>query len=99
MAFPFTFSNQTNPDIKRVAFLTLSVVFIFFFIDEGYYDLRWMASIGNWIVFIIYLLILFPLQWGLTWALMRIDVLTHSPKATFIVAILVNMVLLGFLFI
>jgi hypothetical protein len=27
-----------------------------FFIDEGYYDFRWMSSLGNWIVFFIYLL-------------------------------------------
>jgi hypothetical protein len=25
-----------------------------FFIDEGYYDFRWMKSVGNWIVFVVY---------------------------------------------
>ena len=25
-----------------------------FYIDEGYYDFRWMKSIGNWIMFVIY---------------------------------------------
>lgn len=30
------------------------VTFFLFFIDEGYYDLRWMKSVGNWIMFFIY---------------------------------------------
>ena len=25
-----------------------------FFIDEGYYDFRWMKDLGNWFVFVIY---------------------------------------------
>jgi len=30
------------------------IVQILFFIDEGYYDFRWMKSFGNWIVFVMY---------------------------------------------
>lgn len=25
-----------------------------FYIDEGYYNFRWMNSVGNWVVFIVY---------------------------------------------
>lgn len=32
-----------------------------FFIDEGFYDFRWMMSWGNWVIFAIYFLILFGL--------------------------------------
>lgn len=34
-----------------------------FYIDEGYYDFRWMKSSGNWIVFSIYFAALFLAQW------------------------------------
>ncbi len=33
-----------------------------FFIDEGWYDLRWMKQPGNWLVFALYLGILFGSQ-------------------------------------
>jgi hypothetical protein len=42
---------------------TLVVVNALFFIDEGYYDFRWMLQAGNWIVFVLYMVILFPVQW------------------------------------
>ena len=32
----------------------LSMTFILFFIDEGYYDLRWMLDGVNWIAFLLY---------------------------------------------
>lgn len=25
-----------------------------FYVDEGYYDFRWMKNVGNWIAFLIY---------------------------------------------
>lgn len=28
---------------------------ILFFIDEGFYDFRWMTNAGNWIIFFVYL--------------------------------------------
>lgn len=30
-----------------------------FFIDEGYYDFRWMKDLGNWMVFVVYFFVLF----------------------------------------
>lgn len=29
-----------------------------FFIDEGYYNFRWMINVGNWLVFVFYFAIL-----------------------------------------
>ncbi len=47
------------------------ITFFLFFIDEGYYDFRWMMSWGNWIVFGIYLILLFPVQWAIAHFLFR----------------------------
>ena len=36
--------------------------FFLFYIDEGYYDFRWMRDIGNWFVFLLYVCILTTAQ-------------------------------------
>ena len=45
-------------------FLIISVVasLFLFYIDEGYYNFQWMKSWGNWIVFMIYAVIIFLVQ-------------------------------------
>lgn len=44
--------------MKKVLTISITsavlVTLMLFYIDEGFYDLRWMKDIGNWIVFIIY---------------------------------------------
>ncbi len=51
---------------RRGPIILLIVSFLFvnflFFIDEGWYDLRWMKQPGNWLVFALYLGILFGSQ-------------------------------------
>ncbi len=42
------------------------IVMFLFFIDEGYNDFRRMKDPGNWIVFVIYMIIFFPIQWGIS---------------------------------
>lgn len=39
------------------------ITLFLFFIDEGYYDFRWMAHPGNWVAFLIYFLPIFLCQW------------------------------------
>lgn len=39
------------------------IVMFLFFIDEGYYDFRWMKDLGNWLVFGFYMALFFLLQW------------------------------------
>ena len=34
----------------------LSITLFLFYIDEGYYDLRWMKEPGNWMIFVVYVL-------------------------------------------
>lgn len=50
---------------------TLGILMFFFFIDEGYYDFRWMANAGNWVVFFIYFIIMLPIQVGISEFLFR----------------------------
>lgn len=49
---------KENPynHVNRVAIsftllVSVFLTFLIFFIDEGYYDLRWTASAQNWIIF------------------------------------------------
>lgn len=50
-SIPATFSIPRNivPILAAIA-----VVMFLFWIDEGYYDFRWMSSWGNWLMFLIY---------------------------------------------
>lgn len=46
------------------AFLAAFLLVMFlFYIDEGYYDFRWMTDAGNWFVFCLYMAVFFPIQW------------------------------------
>lgn len=49
----------------------LGIVMFLFFIDEGYYDFRWMGDPGNWIVFGLYMGIMFLFQWLISHFLLR----------------------------
>ena len=53
------------------AIATFVVVMFLFYIDEGYYDFRWMNEWGNWVVFCIYLILVFPLMWLLAFIFTR----------------------------
>ena len=66
----------TTPNTSRDSLLipltsAFIITFFLFFIDEGYYDFRWMMSWGNWIVFVMYLILLFPVQWAISHFLFR----------------------------
>ena len=47
-----------------ITFLASSIILtnILFFMDEGYYDFRWMKDPGNWIAFLIYSIPVFLMQ-------------------------------------
>lgn len=58
-----------NMSSKVLSIILLSgflIVQFLFFIDEGFYDFRWMKSAGNWFVFFIYWLGIFICQILLT---------------------------------
>ena len=45
-------------------FLMIATLLTFFlcYIDEGYYDFRWMKEWGNWIAFALYLGVMYAMQ-------------------------------------
>jgi hypothetical protein len=65
-------TQNTSRDSLLIPLASAFVItFFLFFIDEGYYDFRWMMSWGNWIVFVVYLVLLFPIQWAVAHFLFR----------------------------
>ena len=42
--------------------LSVLVTLFLFYIDEGYYNFKWMLNIGNWLIFMLYVSILFLAQ-------------------------------------
>lgn len=52
--------NRVNGLILLISAIIITI--FLFFIDEGYYDFRWMSDAGNWIPFFIYLVVIFILQ-------------------------------------
>lgn len=50
-------------DLLHPFLAAFAIVMFLFFIDEGYYDFRWMKEWGNWFVFGLYLVLVFPIMW------------------------------------
>jgi hypothetical protein len=46
-------SSSIRQDIIPIA-VAIIVTFILFWMDEGYYDLRWMKNIAGWVMFLFY---------------------------------------------
>lgn len=60
-------ATETLPQARNFKILipfisALLMVLFFAFIDEGYYDFRWMSDPGSWAAFGIYLAIFFVIQ-------------------------------------
>lgn len=53
---------ENNYQIKIPLALSVLVTLFLFYIDEGYYNFKWMLNIGNWLIFMIYVFILFLSQ-------------------------------------
>ncbi len=55
-----TVSSKSKTSEALILFISATLIsFALFFIDEGYYDFRWMKNPGNWIAFVAYVLMLF----------------------------------------
>lgn len=60
-----TVDLDTPRPISSWSFPLISAVLVslfLFFLDEGYNSFQWMARWGNWVVFVIYVLVLFSTQ-------------------------------------
>jgi len=53
--------NETEKFILPVLNAMVITLFLFY-IDEGFYDFRWMLNIGNWIVFLVYVAAIYGIQ-------------------------------------
>lgn len=52
----------------NIAFIIANIITQFlFFMDEGWYDFRWMKSWGNWVAYLIYVLLIWGVSLGLRW--------------------------------
>jgi hypothetical protein len=49
---------------KRRFFFSIIFTLFLFYIDEGYYDLTSFKSLGNWIIFIPYVVVIYLLFTG-----------------------------------
>ena len=80
--------------IRRGPIILLIAAFLIvnflFFIDEGWYDLRWMKQPGNWLAFFIYLGILYGAEMAChSWVFRR-----SGGSARIILSIIGGLVLL-----
>lgn len=76
------FCNMKHSENNWLVYYPLMLSFIItqflFFIDEGYCDFRWMKSGGNWLVFVIYLIIIFLSLAAFNLLLMKLKVLSKK---------------------
>lgn len=57
--------TKPTSSFRPLSILLTSAVLIsmlLFFVDEGYYDFRWMSNVGNWIAFAVYVGVIFSFQ-------------------------------------
>lgn len=47
--------RKIDEEVQLFGLCALLIAFLFF-MDEGYYDFRWVASPGNWVAYFIYLI-------------------------------------------
>ena len=60
-----------NPEKESVKFIlplfiSLVITLFLFYIDEGFYNFKWMLNVGNWIAFLIYVAVIYGVQLLLT---------------------------------
>ncbi len=55
---------QTKTNKQELTLLASTVVLtlLLFYIDEGYYNFKWMLQLSNWVAFIIYVAPIFSIQ-------------------------------------
>ena len=80
------------------AISTVAIVMFLFYIDEGYYDFRWMRNAGNWLMFVVYLAFVFPIQWLLAGMLGRLAGKRRSIVIVSLLTLLADSLILGLIF-
>jgi hypothetical protein len=62
MSYVTPLSNQRLNNLWIPFISALLIVLFLAFIDEGYYDFRWMTDAGSWVAFGVYTAIFFGIQ-------------------------------------
>jgi len=90
---------QSDTETKKFLFpLFVSIIITLFlcYIDEGYYNFKWMLSLGNWVAFFVYVSVIYGVQMILILPAFRL-----FPKLTLTVTQLILIILsvffLGFI--
>jgi hypothetical protein len=60
--------SRSNAKYWRALIFAIIFTLFLFYIDEGYYDFRWMQRAGNWIPFVVYVAIIYGLYLFVSWA-------------------------------
>ena len=78
--------------LRRSLMVSFIVTMFLFFIDEGYYEFRWMKGLRNWVAFVVYIA-------GFTTGLMIMNRLTRKMEGSIRTLTLYGVGLpLGFIF-
>jgi hypothetical protein len=91
-------SSPSLQSILPAAIATVVMVMFLFYIDEGYYDFRWMRNAGNWLMFVVYLAFVFPMQWLLAGMLGRLAGKMRSVAVVTLLTLLADSLILGLIF-
>jgi len=86
--------NSTRTPFALMWITSFVVTFVLLYMDEGYYDFRWMKSIGNWIMFFVYVGFAFTGQFLVSILLNRF---VSAPLAHWLTAIVGTTLGIGFL--
>lgn len=64
-------SNRETARFLYPLAIAMVITLFLFYIDEGYYDFRWMKYGGNWVAFFIYVAVIYGAQLLFTLPLFR----------------------------
>jgi len=86
--------ESVNKELRYYLINTLFITNILFFIDEGYNDFRWMSNVGNWIIFIVYVLIIFGIQTLLSQVILRRFISQNKRIISILIGTIIGIALL-----
>lgn len=69
-------------------FISIVITLFLFYIDEGFYNFKWMLNLGNWIAFFVYVAVIYMAQLILTLPIFKVAPNFLITVARFILIIL-----------
>ena len=87
-------NSHTEKDFNILWIIAASFTFVLFFIDEGYYDLRWMKNFGNWLFFVLYATFIFLIEFALYTLLFKKLARDNRIVASGIIGVILFLVIL-----